>query len=144
MHRIVIAAAISDAAHPKAEPKPGNPAGNTKHSSLKTILVDTKRGVLSLSPSPRSGRQAHKTQQIHDKREREREREAGHGRTEEGAASEVPARLRVLLTRRTQPKLKQAPQTEKEQEKETEMESKPKGWHLNKEIVAQQIARRRV
>lgn len=53
MHRIVIAAtaAISDAAHPEAEPEPGNPAGNTKHSSLKTILVDTKRGFLSLSLS---------------------------------------------------------------------------------------------
>lgn len=112
MRRIVIAAtAISDA--DKGYTK-GNTEGNTKHSSLKTILVDTKRRVASVSHSsqtkakPRSGRQAHKTQQIHDKREkRKRGKNALNFRSSRtrkdgsGCSSGSACRLRVLLTRHT-------------------------------------------
>lgn len=92
----------------------GNTEGNTKHSSLKTILVDTKRRVASVSHSsqtkakPRSGRQAHKTQQIHDKREiRKRGKNALNFRSSRtrkdgsGCSSGSACRLRVLLTRHT-------------------------------------------
>lgn len=76
MHRIVIAAAAA-AAHPE----PGNTAGNTKHSSLKTILVDTKRSVPSLSLRQRRSLEVEDKHTRHNKymtkgrRERERERE---------------------------------------------------------------------
>lgn len=89
----------------------GNTEGNTKHSSLKTILVDTKRRVASVSHSsqtkakPRSGRQAHKTQQIHDKRERGKNalnfRSSRTRKDGSGCSSGSACRLRVLLTRHT-------------------------------------------
>lgn len=89
----------------------GHTEGNTKHSSLKTILVDTKRRVPAVSHSRqrRSTQDTTNTWQKREDRERGRERRKnalnfGSSRTRKdgsGCSSGSACRLRVLLTRRT-------------------------------------------